>query len=283
MEVQHIAAFSNGSKGGNPAGVVICEEMPGADQMLAIAAKVGYSETVFAEPVEGRWRVRYFAPEVEVDFCGHATVALGAALAKYKGPGLFPLKLNQADITVEGYRSGEAWGASLQSPRTRSGPVDEAVIDEALALFGLTQTDLDTRIPPAMAHAGGDHLILALKDRETLRGMRYELERGQALASRIGIVTFNLVYAESAQVFHARNPFPVGGVYEDPATGAAAAALGGYLRDLGWPHGGSVIVHQGEDMAVPSRLEVEITPERGASIRVSGAVRMMREPQTLED
>jgi predicted PhzF superfamily epimerase YddE/YHI9 len=46
-----------------------------------------------------------------------------------------------------------------------------------------------------------------------------------------GIATIDLVYAKEPSLFHARNPFAAGGVYEDPATGAAAAALAGYLRD----------------------------------------------------
>ena len=120
------------------------------------------------------------------------------------------------------------------------------------------------------------------EDRKTLREMRYDLEKGRSLAEREGFVTFDLVYAETAQLFHARNPFPLGGVYEDPATGAAASALAGYLRDLGWPHDGAITIHQGEDMGVPSRLETKITPERGASIRVSGSARFIREPQVLE-
>lgn len=278
MNLQHIAAFSSDQDGGNPAGVVICDGLPGTDRMQALAAEVGYSETVFAAPDAHGWRVRYFAPEVEVDFCGHATIALGAALARHMGPGLFALTLNHAHITVEGHLSDTEWGASFQSPPTRSGPVEPAVLDEALQLFGLTPADLDTRIPPAVAHGGGDHLVLALKDRRTLGQMRYGLEEGHALASREGFITFSLVYAETAQVFHARNPFPLGGVYEDPATGAAAAALAGYLRDLGWPHGGSIVIRQGEDMGVPCRLQAEITSEHGASIRVSGAARFIRRP-----
>lgn len=281
MKVQHIAAFSSGQDGGNPAGVVICDELPEPAVMQKVAADVGYSESVFAAPVGDAWRVRYFAPEVEVDFCGHATIALGAALARHEGPGLFTLDINRARVTVEGHLSETDWGASFQSPPTRSGPVAPAVLEEALDLFGLGPAELDPRIPPAVAHGGGDHLVLALKDRETLRAMRYDFDRGQALAGREGYVTFNLVYAEAAQLFHARDPFPLGGVYEDPATGAAAAALAGYLRDLGWPHGGAITIRQGEDMGVPSRLQAEITPERGASIGVSGSARNIREPQVM--
>ena len=103
--------------------------------------------------------------------------------------------------------------------------------------------------------------------------MRYDLEAGRTLALAYSIGTFTLVHAETPQLFHARNPFPIGGVYEDPATGAAAAALAGYLRDLGWPHGSSIDVVQGEDMGMRSLLHVAMTPARGASIRVSGQTR----------
>ena len=277
MIIQHISAFSDGPQGGNPAGVILCDTLPDAAVMQKLAAEVGYSETVFAAPVEGGWRVRFFAPEVEVDFCGHATIALGAALARQQGSGVFTLNLNQAQITVEGRWSENEWGASLQSPPTRSGPVLNALLEETLALFGLDRAILDPRIPPAIAHGGGDHLVLALKNRETLRAMQYDLEKGRALALREGLVTFCLLYAEQPRLFHVRNPFPMGGVYEDPATGAAAAALAGYLRDLGWPHEGSIQIYQGDDMGVPSRLQADITPQSGASIRVSGTVRQISE------
>ena len=56
-------------------------------RMRAIAAEVGYSETVFAAPHGEGWRVRYFAPQIEVPFCGHATIAPAAALALAHGDG----------------------------------------------------------------------------------------------------------------------------------------------------------------------------------------------------
>ncbi|MGC6388890.1 PhzF family phenazine biosynthesis protein [Ewingella sp. S1.OA.A_B6] len=277
MDIQHIAAFSHEGAGGNPAGVVLSERLPDASRMQALAYELGYSETVFAAPEEGAWRVRYFAPEMEVDFCGHATIALGAALARQRGDGVYPLILNRARIVVNGYFSENAWGASFMSPPTKSLPVEAAVLDEALSLFGLTSDMLDPRIPPAVAHGGGDHLVLALRDRDLLRNMKYDLNRGRQMATREGFVTFNLIFAEHARLFHVRNPFPAGGVYEDPATGAAAAALAGYLRDIDWPHGHSLVINQGEDMGVPSRLLVDIDPERGSSIRVAGAARLLRE------
>ena len=274
MDVQRIAAFSRGTSGGNPAGVALCEVLPSSDRMLGITAEVGYSETVFAAPSEEGWRVRYFAPEIEVPFCGHATIALGAALALARGDGTFTLQLNNARMTVTGWRN-PALMAALQSPLTRSEPAPEELIETTLSLFSYTVADLDPRLPPAIADAGARHLVLALTNRQKLAAMHYDLEQGRQFMTANGIVTVSLVHAETNTLFHARNPFAAGGVYEDPATGAAAAALAGYLRDLGWPHGGMIEILQGEDMGVPSRLRAEITSEPGASIRVSGEARQM--------
>lgn len=276
--LMRLAAFTDGATGGNPAGVLIGEALPPVAEMQRIARAVGYSETVFAAPdrTEGAdWQVRYFSPEAEVPFCGHATIALGAALAMREGPGRFGLRLQQGLISVEGRIEGDLHAATLQSPPTRSRPVAPEVLAEALALFGWTPAQLDARLPPAEAHAGADHLLLLLNDRATLAGMAYDFERGQALMRRHGWVTILAGVADSPQHFHTRNAFAYGGVVEDPATGAATAALAGYLRDRHWPHGGRLLVQQGVDMGQPSSLSAEITPEPGASIRVSGRVRTL--------
>jgi PhzF family phenazine biosynthesis protein len=277
LHVQKLAAFSSGETGGNPAGVVISDELPVALEMQLVAAEVGCSETAFAarSAPGGRWRVRYFSPEAEVPFCGHATIALGAALAMRHGDGTFELTLNEAEITVEGRRDGRLFAAALQSPPTRSAPVAADRLAAALELLDLGAGDLDARIPPAVAHGGADHLVLMLGSRARLADLRYDLDRGRALMRQEGWVTILLGHAETPQRFSTRNAFAYGGVYEDPATGAATAALAGYLRDLGWPHGGVVEVHQGDDMGVPSRLRAEIPPTPGASIRVSGTARIM--------
>ncbi|AXA94264.1 PhzF family phenazine biosynthesis protein [Massilia sp. YMA4] len=279
--VERLAAFcvsdANGKlAGGNPAGVWIGTALPAPERMQALAAQVGYSETAFAAPQDGGWRVRYFSPESEVPFCGHATIALGAVLARRNGDGTFPLTTNHASISVQGRRDGDTVSATLLSPPTSSVPAPAALIDEVLALFGYTLADLDPRLPPALANGGAGHLILALDSRAALAAMRYELDAGRALMRREGYATIVLVHAETAQRFHARNPFASGGVYEDPATGAGAAALAGYLRDIGWPHGGAIDIVQGEDMGVPCHLHVDIGPGRGSPVRVSGSARLIR-------
>lgn len=278
--VLKIAAFSDGKQGGNPAGVVIEDELPTVPEMQSIAAEIGYSETVFAAPFENNtdhqtWRVRYFSPQSEVPFCGHATIALGAALALRYGDNEYSLRLNAANITVSGKVDGDVIKAALQSPPTKSALAPPALVGGALQLFGYTHDDLDPRLPPAIAHGGADHLILALKTREALRAMDYDLERGRELMNKYSLVTIAFVVAETSTVFHARNAFASGGVLEDPATGAAAAALSGYLRDVNWPHNGGVQIIQGEDMNMRSLLHAEITDTKNSSIRISGTARMM--------
>lgn len=275
MDVLKIAAFSDGNSGGNPAGVWIGDTLPTAAEMQRIAHEVGFSETAFAAPQDSGWRVRYFSPESEVPFCGHATIALGAALALKHGDGVFPLHLNQANITVAGQRQGGLIAAALQSPPTHSAPAAPELVAGALALFGYTPNDLDPKLPAARIHGGADHLLLALKDRATLARMHYDLAAGRQWMLQNGLVTVLLACAETEQRFHTRNPFASGGVLEDPATGAATAALAGYLRDIGWPHGGAIDIVQGEDMGMRSRLFAQFSDVPGASIRVSGTARLM--------
>ncbi|MGR3804416.1 PhzF family phenazine biosynthesis protein [Marinibacterium profundimaris] len=278
MDIQRIAAFSQGSSGGNPAGVVLLRDPATEAEMARVAAEVGFSETAFALPEDagGRaWRVRYFSPESEVPFCGHATIALGAALGQQNGAGRYKLTLNDARITVEAATGPEGMQATLSSPPTHSRAVSEEELAEVLTLFALTRGDLDPRLAPARIHGGADHIVLPLKDRAALAAMTYDLDAGRAVMRRHGLVTVMLVFIEGAQDFAVRNAFASGGVLEDPATGAAAAAFAGYLRDAGWPHGGAFTIRQGEDMGSPSLIRVDLDDTKGAPVRVSGGARVM--------
>jgi PhzF family phenazine biosynthesis protein len=95
------AAFSTDRAGGNPAGVWIGNELPSKEEMQKIARQVGYSETAFVAPTTGfRRTVRYYSPEIEVTFCGHATVASGVALGKIEGHGTYTFSTLVGDIPV---------------------------------------------------------------------------------------------------------------------------------------------------------------------------------------
>src|SRR6266542_1069864 len=107
MEVLKLAAFSQNGQGGNPAGVAFCDEMPGDEEMLSVAKEVRFSETAFLVKQGNDWRVRYFAPDMEVQFCGHATIALGAALGERFGEGEYKLVLYQSQINIRAKKSTE--------------------------------------------------------------------------------------------------------------------------------------------------------------------------------
>lgn len=277
MAIQRIAAFSDAGQGGNPAGIVLAEQFPEDIEMRRLAAEIGYSETAFAVPAGGEkdWRVRYFSPESEVPFCGHATIALGSALARHSGGGKYRLQLNDAAITVEANADGQHPTAALQSPPTRSRTPRPKLLEAALALFGYHSDQLDGALPPAEIHAGADHLVLALRNRSDLAAMHYDLNAGRALMRKYGLVTIMLVHPRSNTRFDVRNAFASGGVLEDPATGAAAAAFAGYLRDLDWPHENRIEITQGEDMGARSLITAEFGDEPGSSIRVSGTTRQI--------
>lgn len=169
-------------------------------------------------------------------FCGHATIALGALLAKQMGKAVFKLQLNGTQITVEGISLGGQVSGAFQSPKTSIAEPSSALVAETLAFFDYESDQLDPRLPPMLINAGSDHMALTLNSRQALSGMTYDLSEGRALMLREGWITVILAFAETNQLFHTRNPFASGGVYEDPATGSASAAYAGYLRDMNWPH-----------------------------------------------
>ena len=186
MNIQRIAAFSDAGAGGNPAGILIADHFPDEVEMRRIAKVVGYSETAFAMPdgAADRWRIRYFSPESEVPFCGHATIALGAALAEHAGNGRFALRLNSAEITVEAEATASGYRVALQSPPTHSAAARAGLVEQALALFGYDKVRLDPALSPAEIHAGADHLVMALKHRRDLAAMTYDLGAGRKTDAR---------------------------------------------------------------------------------------------------
>jgi PhzF family phenazine biosynthesis protein len=266
------AAFTDTPEGGNPAGVVLDASGLRAEDMLEIAAELGYSETAFVvarEDAPNEYDVRYFAPESEVPFCGHATIATGVALADRDGTGTLIFHTQAGTVPVETTNGGAGITATLTSVVPHTEAVPDDVLDNALDALHWDRTELDDTLPPRIAYAGARHLILAAKTRERLADLDYDFDALKQLMLDLDLITVDLVYREDAHTFHARNPFPVGGVVEDPATGAAAAAFGNYLRETGNVTAPATItVHQGVDMGRPSLLTITVGTE--PEIRVSG-------------
>ncbi|RKR92332.1 PhzF family phenazine biosynthesis protein [Micromonospora pisi] len=273
MEILRYAAFSTDPSGGNPAGVVL--DASGVDDvdMLRVAAEVGYSETAFLIPVgDAEFDVRYFSPLAEVPFCGHATIATAAAYAQRHGAGRMRLntRAGQVEVTTAVTPDGTTT-ATLTSVAPRTEPIGETELAELLTALGWRTADLDPALPPRVAYAGAWHPVIAAATRARLTDLDYDLPTLAALMARRDWTTIDLVWRESTDVFHARNPFPPGGVVEDPATGAAAAAFGGYLRELGLVTVPALItIYQGVDLGRPSVLTVGIPAAPGTGIAVTG-------------
>ncbi|WP_308425887.1 PhzF family phenazine biosynthesis protein [Nonomuraea cavernae] len=271
-QVLKYAAFTTVPSGGNPAGVVLDARDMSDAEMLAIAAELGYSETAFLLSTgERKYRIRFFSPLAEVSFCGHATIASSVALGERIGPGTVELTTQAGPVPVE-IAADPAGGitATLTSPPTSTRPASEEEVRLALATLGWSADDLDPAYPAHVANAGNDHLVLAAATRDRLADLDYDFDALGKIMAELGWITVHLFWAESPTVFHARDPFPPGGIIEDPATGAAAAAFTGYLRDLGRLDDGTVLtIHQGVDMGRPSLLRCAAI-SGDARVKVSG-------------
>ena len=267
--IHHYTAFTTDPAGGNPAGVVLDARGLSDATMQEIAAGLGYSESVFLLPrADGDFDVRYFSPKAEVAFCGHATIAAAVAHADRHGPGERILHTRAGVVRVGVDAGGRA---TLVSVPPQVLPLARDRLSGLLAAMRWSPDELDPGLAPALAYAGAWHPVLVVASRDRLAALDYDYDALAALMARHGWTTIALAWREDPATLHVRNPFPPGGIVEDPATGAAAAALGAYLsaRDA-LPASRAFTIRQGEDMGRPSRLHVEVPVDPAAGVRVGG-------------
>ena len=251
-------------------------ELPPREAMQQIAREVGYSETVFlAGDGGGDWQTRYFSPEAEVAFCGHATIAGASRCTSTAATRGSRSRPSRASCASPSTHRGRTTLATLTSVKPHVGEIGPGLLGAAARAARALARPISIR--PAGAarvrrRAPPDRRARAAARRT--RGLEYDFDGLRALMLRAGLDDVQVIWRASPTSFRARNPFPVGGVVEDPATGAAAAALGAYLREIGAVTPPATIeVLQGEEIGRPSQLRVTI-PARGG-IDVSGtAVRI---------
>lgn len=277
--VQRWAAFSSDPAGGNPAGVVLDANGMTEDEMLHVAAEVGFSETAFvSRGDEDDLSIRYFSPLAEVPFCGHATVATAAALAEVHGAGgySFATPVGQVEIAVADADGGHIVRFTSVEPFVEGLPADTRT--RILAVLHLEPADLDPAYAPALAYAGNRHPLLVVRSRAALDRMTFDPAAARALMDAEGWpATIIVAWPETLDRWHVRNVFPVGRISEDPATGAGAAALGGYLRETRAATPPQRIrIDQGSHVGRPSVLTVDIAATGG--IMVSGSAVRLPDP-----
>jgi PhzF family phenazine biosynthesis protein len=160
--------------------------------------------------------------------------------------------------------------AALTTVEPRVEDVPEGDVAEALAALHWAADELDEQLPPRVAYAGAWHLVLVTRTRERLGRLDYDFDRLGGLMAQRGWTTLQLAWREEPTLFHVRNPFPPGGVVEDPATGAAAAAFGAYLRALRLVQAPArLTLLQGQDLGRPSTVTVDV-PAGTGPVTVTG-------------
>jgi len=279
--------FTDRAFGGNPLAVLPDARGIGDAAMQKVAREFNLSETVFVLPAEDAGntrRLRIFTPTRELPFAGHPTVGTALALAwlgeiDLRGEAteiVFEEGAGPVPVTIRA-SGGQAGFAQLAAPRP---PEIRAAPDTAdlAALLSLDPSDLrrDAGLPEACS-CGLPFLIVEVRDAAALGRARLDHAVWRRLLADAWAKEVYLVTRDAAGVgadFRARAFAPAVGIEEDPATGSAAAALGGWLGTREATVDGShrYVIAQGVEMGRPSRLEIEVQRRGGAlaAVRVGG-------------
>lgn len=212
----HVDAFADAAFGGNPAAVCLLTAERPARWMQAVAAEMNLSETAFVRPIAEGFGLRWFTPKVEVDLCGHATLAAAHVLWHERiAPGDAELRF-----------------------RTRSGRLVAVRVGERIELDFPARIARPCALPPALGKALGvrpravakneDDYLVELASERAVRDLRPDLALLAKLPVRGVAVT-----AKADRKWHFVSRFfaPAVGVAEDPVTGSAHCALGPYWAE----------------------------------------------------
>lgn len=219
-----------------------------ADQMQALAAEIGFSESTFVLPPEegGHVRIRIFTPAHELPFAGHPVLGTAFALAAPMQLVLVRLETGAGIVPVLLEREGAriVFGKMTQ-PLPSVQPVPRA--EELLAALGVERSEL----PVEVYDNGVRHAYVALPSDDAVAGLRPDFARLGEIVADGGVSCF---HADGLRV-KTRCFVPEMGVPEDPATGSAAGPLAVHLCRHGLvPWGEQVAISQGAEIGRPSTL-----------------------------
>ena len=214
IPLYQVDAFADRAFAGNPAAVCLLEEWPGDSLLQAIAQENNLSETAFLVPEGAHWRLRWFTPQVEVDLCGHATLASAHVVFERLGGEARKVEFETRSGRLAVYRNGPV--LSMDFPANPPEPLAEpAGLAEALGA------------PPEAVLAGGWVWLAVFADEATVRALDPDFRQLAALNGGITAAT-----APGDEVdFVSRCFAPGAGIDEDPVTGSAHCALAPYWAD----------------------------------------------------
>ncbi|WP_139492034.1 PhzF family phenazine biosynthesis protein [Brevibacillus dissolubilis] len=269
IPIYHVDAFTSTPFGGNPAGVVPDASSLSEQEMQLIAREMNLPETAFLLPSnhpEADFTVRYFTPSSEINFCGHATLALAWLLATEQG---WSDKTDQVRLQTKIGLVPVAWikenGELKTAIMTQIAPqVKEVAIDADIVsrLIGVPAEEIDHRYPIRLANTGNWHLIIPVRTRTAIDTAKPSLSELEALNRELGVSTTHLfTLNDPLHDVYTRDFAPAVGIPEDPATGSANGALAGYLvleKILSPDQNHQLTFGQGHAMSRPGTLLVSI-------------------------
>ncbi|MBN1310123.1 MAG: PhzF family phenazine biosynthesis protein [Anaerolineae bacterium] len=277
--------------GGNPVAVFPEAEGLSDDEMQKIAREMNLSETTFVLPptdTNADVRVRFFTPSSELPFAGHPTIGTHIVLAhlgRYEITGPVTRVWQQVGIgTLPVDLITDSNGATNRAVMTQGEARHGAIFDDKAQIakaLGLQKADIHPDLPVQVFSTGLPGLIIPLNSLDAIQRIALNIElfnRICRVTSVTGAEVFTLETLDKAHHAHVRNFDPLVGVYEDPATGSMAGALGAYLLannvfeyepESSTTH---MVLEQGYEMNRPSLIEVEvdIADEAISQVRVGG-------------
>jgi len=284
VNVLKVNAFTESMNGGNPAGVVLDTPKLNDEQMKQISKELIVSETAFVFPSNiADFKVRFFTPTIEVDLCGHATIATFFTMAL---KGRFSQKNNQrinqetkagilpVDIHYDDDKNVDRIMMSQNKPLYKNIHFNISLIADSLRI---APKDIDNSLPEQIVSTGLFTLPLCVKSLDTLRNMRPDFQKVKDICDKIGVGSFHVFTFETIEpdsMYHARNFAPLYGVNEDPVTGTANGAVSSYLVQHKRIEKNIFICEQGDVIGRPGRVFVEI---RNDEIKVGGKARIAQE------
>jgi trans-2,3-dihydro-3-hydroxyanthranilate isomerase len=244
--------------------------------MQSLAREIAFSESTFVLAAAGdRYRVRIFTPDEEIPFAGHPTLGTAFVLVREGRVSASVTQTTDAgEVHVEiDLSAGAGWMRQL--PPSFGAVFDDRALVAAAA--GLAADDIVGDLPLQPVSTGLPHLMVPIRDEETLRRAEREGPRCLEVHRRTGAASLYLFTVRGDGDVLARMFDPLLGIGEDPATGSAAGPLGAYLSAhglAGMP--GDVVVSQGEMVGRPSTLCVEVSgSDPDWAVRVGGGVRVV--------
>lgn len=278
VRVEIVNAFVDAGAGGNPAGVVLDADGLGDGQKLAVARKVGLSETAFVSASEvASFKLDFFTPSRRIAHCGHATIATFCHLRQLGriGDG------SSSKETVDGLREilvrGDQAFMEQTAPRFMPLPADGALERDVLASLGIGPTDLAVGLRPEVVSTGNAFMLLPLKNAAALASLAPNpalIAQISTALDLVGYYAFCRQTQAAASAAAARMFAPRYGIAEEAATGMAAGPLACYLHHRLGIRAPRLYIEQGRFMqpASPSLIQVDLAAEDAAirSVFVGG-------------